>query len=314
MNRSLTRRLPALVAATALAALGLGAPAQAQYDADHAPTSAPCLQRDGHGDSGAARGRHEDHSDLTNAQRIAIEKKTDSLLKKRGSSSSRAGLASAVTVPVYVHVVRDANGNGNVTDATIAKQIDVLNKTFSGGESSEASDTGIRFSLSGTYRYNNTTWHNDGSSTTYRSQTRKGGKNALNIWFVDLDGYGVATFPWDYRSGGPDGIRVDYTTVPGGSATNYNLGETATHEAGHWLGLYHTFEGDVPCDSVNDEVADTPAQESESRGCPTGRDSCTAPGLDPIHNYMDYSYDSCYNQFTPGQSARIAKYWQAYRA
>ena len=50
-------------------------------------------------------------------------------------------------------------------------------------------------------------------------------------------------------------------------------------------------------------------------GCPQGKDSCPdQPGLDPIHNYMDYSYDTCYTEFTPGQVARAQDAWLLYRA
>ncbi len=133
------------------------------------------------------------------------------------------------------------------------------------------------------------------------------------MWLVDFKYLGIATFPWDYaRNASVDGIRVHYGSLPGGDIANYNLGETATHEAGHWFGLYHTFQGG--CTATNDEVADTPAQAGPTSGCPEGADTCPLPGTDPIHNYMDYSYDSCYTQFTAGQTARMQQMFSAYRA
>ncbi|GAB3920965.1 zinc metalloprotease [Kribbella albertanoniae] len=263
----------------------------------------------------AKGGRGADTRTVSVTEQRAIDARTAQLLKAkaaRGIAVPQGALAAA-NVPVYVHVMRDAAGNGDVTNTQIADQIAVLNKTFAGGESSAAANTGFTFNLAGTFRYNNNNWHKDKQSATYRKQTRKGGANALNIWLVNFSYLGIATFPWDYsRNPGIDGIRVQYTSLPGGTATNYDLGETATHEAGHWFGLYHTFQGG--CTSTNDSVADTPAQSSSTNGCPEGRDSCSLPGLDPIHNYMDYSYDSCYNQFTPGQSTRISDMWTAYRA
>lgn len=272
---------------------------------------------------GASNPRANDHRDITVKQQRAIEAKTKQILAARGASASKGkpggggggtGIGGPLNnIPVYVHVMTSTSGAGNVTDTQIANQITVLNQTYSGHDvNGTAGDTGARFSLAGTNRIANNTYHADRQSTTYRAATRQGGKNALNIWLVDFNYLGIATFPWDYAANPKiDGIRVQYSSLPGGSATNYNLGETATHEAGHWLGLYHTFQGG--CNAPGDEVSDTPAQASPTTGCPTGRDSCAAAGLDPIHNYMDYSYDSCYFEFSAGQTSRIGTMWAAYR-
>ncbi|TCO47463.1 pregnancy-associated plasma protein-A [Kribbella antiqua] len=306
------RALAVLLAGTALTFSPLGGQATAKLPVDKLP-SADCFVPPA--GSAAKGGRGADTREISVAEQKAIEARTAQRLKERSARGIAVpkGALAAASIPVYVHVMRDAAGNGDVTDAQITNQIAVLNKTYGGQESSQAANTGFTFSLAGVDRFNNSNWHKDKQSSTYRKQTRKGGANALNIWLVDFAYLGIATFPWDYdRNPGIDGIRVHFDSLPGGSIANYNLGETATHEAGHWLGLYHTFQGG--CTSTNDEVSDTPAQSSSTNGCPEGRDSCSLPGLDPIHNYMDYSYDTCYNQFTPGQSTRMSNMWTAYRA
>jgi hypothetical protein len=317
-SRSRGRRLAALAGVAALAgSLCLAGATPAQASEPVSSRAATCLDPQdlgaGTGGAAAARGGRAgtDHRGMSAKEQAAVEKRTKEILaakhKKPGGSPAAAG------VPVYVHVMADANGVGDVTDTQISQQIAELNQDYAGGESSAASNTGFSFSLAGVDRYYNSTWHQDKQSSTYRSQTRQGGANALNIWLVDFSYLGIATFPWDYaKSPSIDGIRVSYTSLPGGSATNYNQGKTASHEAGHWFGLYHTFQGG--CTSTNDEVSDTPAQTSATSGCPEGRDSCSLPGLDPIHNYMDYSYDPCYDQFTSGQTTRMQQMFSAYRA
>ncbi len=84
---------------------------------------------------------------------------------------------------------------------------------------------------------------------------------------------------------------------------------------GHWVGLYHTFQGGCgsDCTTTGDLVCDTPAEQTATSGCPSGKDTCPAAGLDPIHNYMDYSTDICYTQFTTGQDARADFMMSTYR-
>jgi predicted Zn-dependent protease len=91
----------------------------------------------------------------------------------------------------------------------------------------------------------------------------------------------------------------------------YDEGDTVVHEAGHGFGLYHTFEGS--CIGGNDDMVDDTEKESLPHyDCV--RDSSCGLGADPVHNFMDYSPDTCMVGFTEGQKRRAWCELQNHRA
>jgi hypothetical protein len=225
--------------------------------------------------------------------------------------------AQAPTVRVHYHVISAGSSlaQGNVPATQIQAQIDVLNEDFS--------STGLNFVLVNTTRTTNSGWFNNAGpsnsqQTAMKNALRAGGAADLNVYSVGFKSsstsglLGYATFPTSYSSAPKDdGVVFLYSTVPGGTTANYNGGQTLTHEVGHWVGLYHTFQGG--CSGAGDSVSDTPPEASPASGCPSGRDTCSGGGVDPIHNYMDYSYDSCMTEFTPGQTTRLKSQIATYR-
>ncbi|MFD0823449.1 zinc metalloprotease, partial [Micromonospora zhanjiangensis] len=260
-----------------------------------------------------------DPDSLTAAQVAQREADLANALRARASTQRSLGVTplASITIPVVVHVIqRDSTrAGGNIPDSLINSQISVLNQAYAGSTGGAA--TAFGFSLQKINRVTNPSWYPivQGSSAerSMKTSLRQGGKNTLNLYLGELsDGLlGWATFPKTSLDK-MDGVVALNESLPGGTATNYNQGDTGTHEVGHWLNLYHTFQGG--CSGSGDQVSDTPAEASPAYQCPTGRDTCSSTGVDPIHNFMDYTYDSCMYQFTAGQASRMLSAWNAYRA
>ena len=222
-------------------------------------------------------------------------------------------------MPVWFHVITDGS-LGSLTSQQINAQVAVLNDGFGGGEGGD--DSGFSFALAGVTRTDNARWYasrSGGAEHEMKKALKRGDDGTLNVYTTSGGNFlGWAYLPeiTDTAQAYLDGIVIDWRTVPGASneyADRFDEGDTLTHEAGHWLNLEHTFYGH--CNKNGDFVDDTPPQKSPSSGCPEGRDSCKKqPGLDPIHNYMDYSDDDCITEFTPGQSQRMGDAWLFYRA
>ncbi len=293
----------------AVLGLGLAFPSVAQ-DMEKAETG---FELNGHSwidqqafvDSGArCAAKHPDAIDMAR-----IDAALARWVAENGDFSTRE---AAVVIPVYFHVITNGSA-GYLSSQDVAAQMNVLNDAYAG--------LGVSFNLVSTDYTNNAAWFTMAYGSTAESQAknalRKGTASALNVYTANLGGglLGWATFPWDYtKKPKMDGVVLLFSSLPGGGAVPYDEGDTGTHEVGHWMGLYHTFQGG--CTSTNDSVSDTPAERSAAYGCPTGRDSCSGkrfPGLDPITNFMDYTDDACMDRFSAGQATRASNMWGSYR-
>jgi hypothetical protein len=225
-----------------------------------------------------------------------------------------------ITINVHWHVINKGEGvaNGDITQAMIENQIAVLNRDYAG--QGGGFNTPFRFVLQSVTRTTNSVWFEmNPEEDEYEMKVglRQGDAKTLNIYTTGMrDGtLGYAYPPWFYQQYPVyDGVVLLYSSVPGGSAAPYNMGATATHEVGHWLGLYHTFQGGCNKSTNGDFIWDTPAERSAAYGCPTSRRTCPrSGGYDPTTNFMDYTNDACMYKFTSGQAQRMDLAAEIYR-
>ncbi|EEH56350.1 uncharacterized protein MICPUCDRAFT_5964, partial [Micromonas pusilla CCMP1545] len=260
----------------------------------------------------------------------------------------------AVDVPVLFHVVHDGH-DGYVAEDRLRAQVEVLNNAFRGATHQHdglvnvnAADTGVSFHFHGATYHDvagatgeTAGWFRDDCSTGFGELRIKRAlatdvRRVLNVYTCEPDGGvlgWIQAFPDEYpEEDERHGVFLLHSTIPGGDATPYNLGDTLTHEVGHYLGLYHTFQGG--CHALweterGDAVYDTPPQKDSCHGtcaelAARAQDSCagvgesdeTLPpyfGRDAFTNFMDYSVDACMSEFTPGQAQRLAEVIAQYK-
>jgi hypothetical protein len=257
---------------------------------------------------------------FVNQQSIKV---TSGVAGRAGSN----GTTTLIRIPVVVHLLYNTAAQ-NISDAQIRSGIAALNRDFR-KQNKDTATTPERFKGAAAdveIEFHLATADPNGVATTgiVRKQTSvpawtmddkiklsaQGGDDAwdskryLNIWLGNTRRLlGYATLPGGDEK--KDGLVINITAFGTiNTRAPYNLGRTAVHEAGHWLGLHHIW-GDESCG--DDKVGDTPKQGGYTAGCPNNfRSSCGNGSTGDMYmNYMDFTNDACMNLFTHGQKARM---------
>lgn len=228
---------------------------------------------------------------------------------------------NSFVIQVHWHVIYSVNRSklsGFMTFESIKDSINTLNSDFS--QTFE-----FLFNLSTVEWIDNDYWYwqlgpGTDEEIQMKKEQRRGSSAALNVYstgFV-LETRGFSSSIQDIFSF-MDGIVVNHRALPGGDLTGFTQGKTLTHEVGHWLGLYHPFEGG--CSFPNDLADDTRPQKEPSIECVLTK-TCMESDFDDkdfykemnrdnpydaVHNLMNYGNDECLFEFTTNQKQIMLK-------
>ncbi|NBV12853.1 MAG: PKD domain-containing protein [Sphingobacteriia bacterium] len=242
-------------------------------------------------------------------------------------------------IPCVVHVIHNG-GSENISDAQVISQFKRMNEDFRRKPETKGFGAGVDYQVefelatkdpsgnatNGIVRINSTlTNHNmDTEQTTLKNLSKWPQNRYLNIWIVKQTSSGsqagvlaYATFP---QNGGNtnDGVVCSHYCwgTTGTAQSGRDMGRVGVHEIGHWLNLYHTFQGSgtsgcsglptLVCTSQGDRVCDTPPSDVALFTNPSRVNSCTEPNDRPSRsrNYMDYADDGFKDEFSAGQRVR----------
>lgn len=258
------------------------------------------------------------------------------------SSSLRRPDTAHYILPLSFKIIHQ-NGPERISETDVLRSVDYLNAAFANtapydpatGVTIDISfcmatqdrygrpSNGIEY-ISSSYAYQ----QGDDDPTQMMRQYHSPTDQVVNVYSVGSLHFGGAfgTFP-QAREGDPvDGIVTGYNFLNAGP----DEASVFAHEMGHYLGLYHTFQGgcrNQHCLLNGDRVCDTPPDNFDTiyEGCIT-TNNCDTDADDPSpenpfqsdvpdanHNYMDYNKPACYQAFTQGQRSRMRDVLRRYR-
>lgn len=204
-----------------------------------------------------------------------------------------------ITIPVHIFVIRNGDARSAVSAEQVDRMIVLLNENI--GKTKFIFKLESRKEITDHPEWYKMSARSEAELTAKRT-LRVEGKDTLNIWTADpgknrndnqLTGYAVRCGSGSTHC---NPIRDGVVIAPWRVTT-----ATSVHETGHWLGLFHVFEGG--CSETNDGVADTTQQKNKGKGCPRNQDTCPDAGNDPVTNYLNYG--TCRTELTVGQHERM---------